>query len=187
MSKDFENAYDKVLNILYPGYSNLSDKRQELIRGRTWQIAQYASEVVELLPRMQEPKDPLYQEGASIKDICNIAAIYARICKTSETPIGYFSGEYTNKGYDSYGQPVGDQIYSAKSRTESEVLNQIKFEVEAYNSRPKISVKRLLESNCITKYNINYNTALEVNKVLKEMNSKEKVQDIKDVGMEREN
>lgn len=186
MSKEFKEAYNKILNILYPGYSNLSDKRKDAIEFRTMNITEHALEIDELLDKMKDPNNPLYQEGSSDKDLVNIAAIYVRISKKSNEPITFLSDGYRLTGDSLYG-PSLENTYNERSKTELEVLAQIKREVEEYRSKPKISVKRLIEGECIKKYDIDYNTAVEVNNVLKKMNSKEKVQEIKDVGMEIEN
>lgn len=169
MSKEYRESYDKVLNILYPGYSDLSDKRKDAIEFRTMGITAYASEIMELFEQMKNPENSLYQEGVSDKDIVNIAAIYARIHEESNKQIGSPTGKMLRGG--DYGDvPVPE--YEYRDRTEQEVQDAIRIAVEEYNSKPRISIKNIL--NGIKSYNIDYNTALDVSKILKEMNTQTK-------------
>ena len=169
MSKEYRESYDKVLNILFPGYSDLSDKRKDAIEFRTMGITAYASEIMELFEQMKNPENSLYQEGVSDKDIVNIAAIYARIHEESNKQIGSPTGKML-KGGD-YGN-VPTPEYEYRDRTEQEVQDAIRIAVEKYKSTQKISIKNIL--NGIKQYNIDYNTALNVSKILKEKNTQTK-------------
>lgn len=169
MSKEYRESYDKVLNILYPGYSDLSDKRKDAIEFRTMGITAYASEIMELFEQMKNPENSLYQEGVSDKDIVNIAAIYARIHEESNKQIGSPTGKMLRGG--DYGDvPIPE--YEYRDKTEQEIQDFIQRAVEEYNSKPRISIKNIL--NGIKSYNIDYNTALDVSKILKEMNTQTK-------------
>ena len=134
MSKEYRESYDKVLNILYPGYSDLSDKRKDAIEFRTMGITAYASEIMELFEQMKNPENSLYQEGVSDKDIVNIAAIYARIHEESNKQIGSPTGKMLRGG--DYGDvPVPE--YEYRDRTEQEVQDAIRIAVEEYNSKSR--------------------------------------------------
>lgn len=165
MSKEYKEAYDKVLNILYPGYSDLSDKRKEQVEFRSMGITAYASQIMKLFNQMKDPESSLYQEGASDKDIVNIAAIYARIYEESNKQIASPTGKMLRGG--DYGD-VPKPEYEYRDRTEAEVQHAMEDAVEKYNSRPRISIKNII--NGVKSYNIDYNTALNVSQILKEMN-----------------
>jgi len=164
MSNEFRKSYEKVLNILYPGYSDLSDKRKEQVEFRLMGITEYASQIMKLFDQMKDPKNSLYQEGASDKDIVNIAAIYSRIYEESNNPVAYRTGKMLRgEGGDT---PIPE--YKYRDRSEIEVKHAMEYAVEKYNSKPRISIKNIL--NGIKSYKIDYNTALNVSKILKEMN-----------------
>lgn len=169
MSKEYKEAYYKVLNILYPGYSEMSLRRQDDIEFRSMGITAYASEIDMLFDKMKDPNDPLYQEGASDKDIVNIAAIYARIHKESNKQIGMPTGKMLRGGR--YGDvPVPE--YKYQDRTEQEVEYAIERAVKEYMSKPRISIKNIISG--VKKYDIDYTTALDVSKILKEMNANDR-------------
>ena len=166
MSKEYKEAYDKILNILYPGYSEMSQKRKDAIEFRASGITAHATQIDAILDKMKDSENPLYQEGASDKDIVNIAAIYARIHEESNKQIGSPTGKMLRGG--DYGDvPVPE--YEYRDRTEQEVKTAIQRAVEEYKSTPKISIKNILSG--MKQYDIDYNTALNVSKILKEMNN----------------
>ena len=179
MSKEYKEAYDKVLNILYPGYSDLSDKRKDTIEFRTMGITAHALEIMELFDKMKNPEHPLYQGDFSDKDIINIAAIYARIYKESNDLISYKTNETPSRGqYD-----VPEEKFARRARTETEIQHAMEEAVKRYNSKPKISIQNIF--NGIKKYDIDYNTALSVSKILNDMNNqKEETKSTMDKEME---
>lgn len=169
MSEENKKSYDKILNILYPGYADMSEKRKNIIEFRAMGITAYALQIDALFDQMKDPKNPLYQEGASDKDIVNIAAIYSRIYKESSKKVVSPTGKMLRGG--DYGDvPIPE--YEYRDRTEAEVQHAMEDAVEKYNSRPRISIKNII--NGVKSYNIDYNTALNVSKVLKEMNTQTK-------------
>ena len=169
MSKEYKESYDKILNILYPGYSEMSQKRKDAIEFRASGVTAYATQIDAILDKMKDSESPLYQEGASDKDIVNIAAIYARIHEESNKQIGSPTGKMLRGG--DYGDvPVPE--YEYRDRTEQEIQTAIQRAVEEYNATPKISIKNILSG--IKQYDIDYNTALNVSNILKEMKTQDR-------------
>ena len=175
MSKEYKEAYDKILNILYPGYSEMSQKRKEAIEFRETGITAHATQINAIFDKMKDSEDPLYQEGASDKDIINIAAIYARIYEESHKKIASPTGKMLRGG--DYGD-VPEPEYEYRDRTEQEVLASIQRAVEEYKSAPKISIRNILGG--IKHYEIDYNTALNVSNILKEMKAQDRGTQTKD-------
>ena len=171
MSEKNTDSSEKILNLLYPGYSKMSEKRKRVTQWSDLDTTLNLSEIEDIFEQMKDPNSPLYQEGASDKEFANIAAIYVKISKHSNERQAYQSNEM-ERGGGFYGLEDCKPVYHYRDKTPQEVQNDIRRAVEEYKETPKISIKNILKG--IKKYEIDFDTALIVNDVLKKMSNPDK-------------
>ena len=77
MSTDEKEPYEKLLEILYPNYQEMSFKRKDYLQEvKERSLVGNARRIEEILEEMKNPESSIYQEGMNEKDLIRIADIY---------------------------------------------------------------------------------------------------------------
>lgn len=165
-TEDKREPYEKLLEILYPNYQEMSFKRKDFLHEvKERRLVGNARQIEVILEEMRKTGSSIHQEGMSEKDLIRIADIYVGFHETAR-----FGQKAVPTGRVLRGGRYGDtpvEEYRYVNFTEAEKEEYIRNAVEEYNKQPKISIKNVLGG--IKKYELTKETALRVSSILKEM------------------
>ena len=166
MSNVEKEPYEKLLEILYPNYQEMSFERKDYLQEvKERRLVGNARQVELILEEMKNPGSSLHQEGMSEKDLIRIADIYVGFHTEAEwRSVGEPTGRVLRGGR--YGDTPVDE-YRYRGYTEAEKKEYICNAVEEYNKQPRISIKKILRG--VKKYELTKETALRVSSILKDM------------------
>ena len=160
---DDENNYEDILEILYPGYSKMSEKKKELIQMRSYDIIGNVKEIKALISEMKNPESSLYQPNTSDKDLIYMANLYAKAHNESKI-IRKPTGKVV-RGGDYYDKPINE--YQTVKATDAEQKQLYEKIITSYNEQSPIKAKSLINMLSRKKTpEINLNSAMEAKKVL---------------------
>jgi hypothetical protein len=155
---EFRESYNKVLEIMYPGYSEMTFSQKDDIDFNTMGITQNSLEIMELFDKMKDPQSSIYQGGTSDRNIVKIASIYAEICRKANDLVRVPTGKVTFDGEDEY---------KWVEPSKADVDQFLWLGVKKYNS-PSFFEKLRMRLSRTSLYDINYETAVKINEILTE-------------------
>ena len=148
-----------LLNMLYPGYDGLNDRKKAKINDRfaNRYVISSPTSILWIVEQMKNPQSPMYLPNMKNKDLLRIANQYFELCDNVQTYIMVKTGkDRIAEFHTTWGGvtvPEYEDIKERKDLSTEEIEARIKKDVEVYNKKT-------------TNYPISYESALEIKKYL---------------------
>lgn len=154
----------KYMNIVFPGFKQMSPARQQKCNDRFDSCRHNITELDIIFGKLTDPEDPLYNPNISEEEAVKIASIYANAYESSNGDVLYETGNVLHDSEDWY-KPV----YEKKSRKPTDGEQQVfmRFAISEYTHKNQFIYKMKNILIGLKNYKINTQDALAVRDHLK--------------------